>query len=234
MIGCFFLDPDLEPGAPKLTGETLPVPIPSGPLPQGRGEGKGVTAKMRIPTIATPRLTLRAFTEKDVEPLHRILSGRDVLRYFPRTDPPPPDRVQKMVSGLLKHWEKYGYGLWAVESRSTRELMGRSGLQYLPETEEIEVDFLLGKAFWGKGFATEAGRASLRHGFEELGLESVVGIVHPENKASQRVLEKLGMKFMEQTRYFGMDCYRYAIERPGYARASASWEGDFSPDTPPL
>jgi ribosomal-protein-alanine N-acetyltransferase len=172
-----------------------------------------------IPTITTPRLTLRAFTTDDVDGLYHILSEEGVLRYFPSAEPPPRDRVQRMLLGVLRHWEEHGYGLWAVESRSDGLLLGRCGLQFLPETGEVEVDFILGKPSWGHGFATEAGQASLRYGFEELGVEGVVGIVHLENTASQRVLEKLGMVLVEQKQYFGMECYRYAIERTAYKRA---------------
>jgi len=171
---------------------------------------------MSIPTITTPRLILRAFTAEDTDSLQRILGEEGVLRYFPKSDPPPRDKVQAMIARQLKHWEERGYGLWAVESRPTGELLGRCGLQYLPETDETEVDFILGKKFWGQGLATEAGRASVRYGFEELPLASIVGIVHPENLASRRVLEKLGMKLIERRRYFDMDCYRYAIERAWY------------------
>ena len=170
--------------------------------------------------ITTPRLILRTFTADDVEPMVRILGEKDVIRYFPRTDPPPRDRVEKMILGLLRHWEERGYGLWAVESRSSGELMGRCGLQYLPELAEVEVDFILGKPFWGHGFATEAGRASVRYGFEQLGLARVVGLAHVENKASQRVLEKLGMALVEQRQFWGIECYHYAIERLAYDNAS--------------
>jgi RimJ/RimL family protein N-acetyltransferase len=179
---------------------------------------------MTIPTLTTPRLVLRAFTKEDVDAMYYVLREEDVLRYFPPTDPLPRDRVQKMILGLLKHWDARGYGLWAVESRSTGVLMGRCGLQWLPDTEEVEVDFILGKAFWGQGFATEAGRASLQYGFEELRFERVAGIVHVENIASQRVLEKLGMALVEQREFFGMECYRYAIERSSYNKVSALWE----------
>jgi ribosomal-protein-alanine N-acetyltransferase len=86
-------------------------------------------------------------------------------------------------------------------------------LQYLPETDEVEVDFILGTKFWGQGFATEAGQASLQYGFENLDIDIIVGIVHTDNAASQRVLEKIGMRFMEAKAYFGMACYRYAIVR---------------------
>jgi len=179
---------------------------------------------MTIPTLTTPRLVLRAFSEEDVDAMHQILIGEGVLRYFPPTDPPPRDRVQRMVLGLLRHWNERGYGLWAVESQPDGELMGRCGLQYLAELDEVEVDFILGKAFWGQGFGTEAARASVRYGFEELGLERVVGIAHVENRASQRVLEKLGMALVEQREFFGIPCYRYAVERPAFERVSAGWE----------
>jgi RimJ/RimL family protein N-acetyltransferase len=171
------------------------------------------TTQMEIPTITTSRLVLRAFTGSDVTPLHRILSEPDVLRYFPNPDPPPRAKVEKLILGQLRHWEERGYGWWAVEPRSQKELIGWSGLQFLPETGEVEVGYLLARAFWGKGLATEAARASLQFGFENLELESVVAIVDPENIASRRVIEKLGMSFVDEARYFGMDCYRYSINR---------------------
>jgi len=175
--------------------------------------------------IQTPRLTLRAFTEEDIDPMTRILGEEGVLRYFPRTDPPPRDRVERMIAGLIQHWAERGCGLWAVESRQTGELMGRAGLQYLPEASQVEVDFILGRDHWGRGYATEAGRASVRHGFEALGLERIVGVAHPENLASRRVLEKLGMRFVEVVHFFGMDCCRYEVDGPQYAAVSASWHG---------
>jgi RimJ/RimL family protein N-acetyltransferase len=174
-----------------------------------------------LPTIATPRLVLRAFTAEDAEALHRLLSEEGVLRYFPATDPPSMDRVQQMISRLLTHWQERGYGLWAVESQSSGQLLGRCGLQYVTELDGAEVDFILGKAFWGRGFATEAARASLQFGFE-LGLERVVGIAHVQNKASQRVLEKVGMTLVEQRQFWGIGCYLYAIERAAYQPPSPS------------
>ena len=171
---------------------------------------------MKIPTITTPRLILRPFTEEDVDPLHRILSERDILRYFPNPGSLPRDKVHKLISHQLQHWEEHGFGWWAVEPHQERKLIGWNGLQYLPETEEVEVGFLLSKPFWGKGLATEGARASLRYGFEQIGVKTIVAIVHPENVASQRVIEKLGMSFVDQSHYFGMDCHRYRMERSSF------------------
>jgi ribosomal-protein-alanine N-acetyltransferase len=168
---------------------------------------------MDIPTRITPRLILQPFVEGDVDTLHRILGGKDVLCYFPTTDAPSRERVAKLIAAQLKHWEKHGYGWWAVTLRSGPGLIGWCGLQYLPETGEVEVAYLLDKDHWGRGLATEAARASLRFGFEGLGLESIVAIVHWQNTASQRVVEKLEMPFVERRPYFGLDCFRYEMHR---------------------
>lgn len=172
-----------------------------------------VEALMSIPTIQTSRLVLRAFTGADAAPLHQIMGEPGVLRYFPNQEPPSMDRVARMVASQLAHWQEHGYGWWAVQRRAETGLIGWAGLQYLPETDETEVAYLLAKAYWGQGLATEAARASLDFAFDGLGLEQIVGIVHPENAASQGVLEKLGMTLVERTQYFGMDCLRYEISK---------------------
>ena len=168
---------------------------------------------MEIPTIKTPRLVLRPFSMEDVDPLYQILHEEDILRYFPNPNPPQRERVGQLIFNQLKHWRERKLGWWAVEPRFKKQLIGWCGLQFLPETEETEVGFLISKVFRGQGFTTEAAEVSLLYGFEKLGLRRIVGIAHPENMASQRVLEKLGMSFTAKTRYFGMDCYRYSIER---------------------
>jgi RimJ/RimL family protein N-acetyltransferase/N-acetylglutamate synthase-like GNAT family acetyltransferase len=164
---------------------------------------------MKIPTLTTPRLTLRPFTEADVEPLHRILNEDGILRYFPRPEPPDLARVQHLVGGQLQHWEEHGLGWWAVELRSTGELLGWNGLQYLPDTEEVEVGYLLSRRRWGQGLATEGAQAALRFGIETPRLGSIIGVVHPENIASQRVLEKAGLTLINEADYFGMHVCRY-------------------------
>ena len=169
---------------------------------------------MDVPIIKTARLVLRTFSEQDIDPLFHILQEKDVLRYFPpNPNPLNRERAERIITRQQEHWQEHGYGWWGVESQNDKELIGWCGLQYLPETDEVEVAYLLSKAYWGKGLAIEAAQASLHFGFENLGFERIVGIVHLENIASQRVLEKLGMQLTEAKEYFGMDCYRYKIER---------------------
>jgi ribosomal-protein-alanine N-acetyltransferase len=165
------------------------------------------------PTLTTARLDLRPFTASDVEPLYLLLQEPDVLRYFPNPSTPPRDRVERIVTHILAHWQEHGFGWWAVHERSRPHLLGWCGLTFLPETGETEVAYCLGKPYWGQGFATEAATASLRFGFDTLALSRIIGLVHPENKASSHVLEKLGMSFVDRSCYFGMELLRYWRDR---------------------
>jgi ribosomal-protein-alanine N-acetyltransferase len=171
-----------------------------------------------VPTITTERLLLRPFTEQDADPLYDILATEGVLRYFPNPDPWPRDRVGRFVAFQIKHWEDHGFGWWAVEPRGKGELIGWNGLQYLPDTDEVEIGYLLAKDYWGQGLATEGAWPGLQFGFETLGLERIVAVVHPENTASQRVTAKLGMSFTNEADYFGMHVYRYEIKAAAYRR----------------
>jgi ribosomal-protein-alanine N-acetyltransferase len=177
---------------------------------------KSLGLDMEIPTITTSRLILRPFAEADVIAMHDILSGTDVLRYFPNPEPPSLQRVEQIITNQLSHWDQFSYGLWAITSHLTGQLMGRCGLQHLPDTNEVEIDFILDRQFWGQGFATEAGQAALKYGFETMGFSLIIGIAHVENQASQRVLEKLGLVLNSRATYFGMDCHKYALERSAY------------------
>ncbi len=167
---------------------------------------------MDIPTLETPRLILRPFTLDDVDPLHHLMGDPEVMRYFPTTDPPGREQIERLVRGQLAHWEKHDYGWWALELREKPGLIGWSGLQYLPETEEIEIAYFLGRAYWGQGFATEGAQEGLKYGLKTLQLARVVALVHPENLASQRVIQKLGLSLTGPVHYFGMDLNHYWIE----------------------
>ena len=163
--------------------------------------------------LTTERMTLREFMIEDIDALFQIMNEPEVMRYFPRPGPPPRERVEGFVQRQITHWEEHHYGYCVVVVKGGKEIIGWNGLSYLPETDEVELGYLLSKAYWGKGLATEAGQASLRFGFDVLGQERIIAIIHPENLASQRVALRLGMTFWDRNNYFGMDCFRYFIDR---------------------
>lgn len=166
-----------------------------------------------ISSLQTGRLFLRLFRPEDIVPYFQILNREETLRYFPGSTAPTEAGTRDAILRALGHWEARGYGLWAIQSLETGALLGRTGLQYITETDEVEVDFIVDRSVWGKGVATEAARAALRFGFDRLDVDEIVGIVHPDNLASRRVLEKVGMDLSREEPYFGMPCCRYRIER---------------------
>src|SRR5512137_2872803 len=109
-----------------------------------------------IPTLTTARLTLRPLSEADAPALLQLLNTGDVLRYFPNPAPADRARVDRLIAHHRNHWAERGLGWWAVERHAPSGLIGCAGLEYLPETGETEVAYLLGRDYWGQGLATEA------------------------------------------------------------------------------
>jgi len=167
--------------------------------------------RRHIPTLTTSRLSLRPFTLSDVSPLHRILNQPDILQYFPNPGAPSKERVKEIIDKQLAHWEEHNLGWWAVIPKEGTDLIGWNGLQYLPETDEVEVGYLLSQRFWGQGLATEGARVALEFGFENHKLREIIGLTHPKNTASQNVLKKCGLNYTNQAEYFGIQVFRYSL-----------------------
>jgi len=171
---------------------------------------------MLIPTIRTQHLSLVPLRPGDAEILYRIYNVDGVLRYFPNTTPPPLEKVQRFVADQQAHWEKHGYGNWGILPEGEHEIIGWAGLWYLPELDETEMGYLLDCPFWGKGYATEAARASLRFGFEHFNLDHIIALVHPDNLASRRVVEKCGMTYVETRSLWGIELLRHTVDKASF------------------
>ncbi len=168
---------------------------------------------MQIPTIKTARLTLRGFAPDDVDRLAAILGDPEVMRYMPGGKPWSREKSEAIWQNILDHWEQYGFGWWAVVCNADAELIGWCGLTYLDELSETEVAYLLDKPYWGRGFATQAARASLNYGFEQRNLDRIIALAHIENGASRRVMEKIGMAYEKEIHLWGLDLAQYGIAR---------------------
>lgn len=171
---------------------------------------------MNIPTVKTPRLLLRPWAPEDADAWFNILQEDGILRYFPDPNPPPRAKADAYILRQLANWNERGCGHWAVITPSDGQIIGWSGLEYLSELGETEVAYLLSKRVWGHGYASEAARAALRFGFETAGLESIIGLVHPDNIASISVLQKCGLRFADRISLWGMELSRYQIHRSTY------------------
>lgn len=145
--------------------------------------------------IETPRLLLRPWREDDLTPFAALNADPDVMRFF--EEPLSRERSDAWARAIAAAIDDQGWGLWALERRDTGEFIGFTGLQVprheLPCNPCVEVGWRLARTAWGQGFATEAGRASLAHGFGRLGLDEVVSLTAVANQPSRRVMERLGM-----------------------------------------
>lgn len=168
---------------------------------------------MIIPSILTPRLLLRPWQPEDAETWFNLLQEEDILRYFPVSTPPQREKADRYIAHHQEHWEQHGYGHWAVVTQPDNQLVGWNGLEYLPELEQTEVAYLLSHSVWGLGYATEAARAAIIYGFEVVGLSSIIGLVHPDNIASIRVLTKCGLHYRNRIQLWNMHMCLYAIIR---------------------
>lgn len=164
-------------------------------------------------SIKTARLALRPLKQTDGRVLHQIYQSEGVLRYFPNPAPPDLDKVLRFIAAEQAHWEKFGYGNWGILPEGESDIIGWAGLQYLAELDETEVGFLLDRPWWGKGYATEAAKASIRFGFEHCGLDHIIALVHPDNLASQRVIEKCEMHYVDRLHLWGIELMRHRIDR---------------------
>ena len=176
---------------------------------------------MTIPSFETERLRLRPFCNEDATALHCIVSVEDMLKYFPGPPIPSLEKSERLVRHQIEQWTTVGYAWWAVELKATGQLAGWNGLQYLPDTNETEIGFLIDRMLWGRGLTTEAARIGLQYGFRELAMGEIIALAHPDNGASRRVIEKLGMQFDRVTEYFGMQLARYTLSAARHERSVA-------------
>jgi [ribosomal protein S5]-alanine N-acetyltransferase len=168
--------------------------------------------------VVTERLVLRRVTEADVEDYYRLFTDPEVTRYLPtRGQPIPWGSFEGLVGCSDRHWSTHGYGVWVVCDLEDGSVIGQCGLRFLDENGETEVLYAYARPWWGKGIATEAAVAALAFGFERTGLRRIVAYAVPENQASTRVMEKLGMVLEEPVEIFGLSTVRYAISAEAWA-----------------
>lgn len=150
---------------------------------------------MSIPRLETDRLVLRGFSGADRAPFAALNADPEVMRFMSRS----LDRAASFafLDRIRQHWATDGYGIWAIERRDDGAFLGFAGLSEpafsAPFMPAIEVGWRLARVAWGHGYATEAGAAALRFGFEVLDRDEIVSFTAVGNERSRRVMERLGM-----------------------------------------
>ena len=152
------------------------------------------------PTIETENLVLRPFKDEDVDDYFGVLDSPEVRRWLHIPESLDRSDAWQQMAWFLGQWELRGTGHWALEEKNSGQFVGRAGL-HRPERHDwpgVEVGWVLHPDYWGKGYATEAGAAAVRYGFEEFQVDKLFSCILPENHRSQAVAKRLGFEFLEE------------------------------------
>ena len=167
--------------------------------------------------LETERLILRYIHEDDFDNLYRMNSDPLIMKYVGDGSTRSHEQMINELGILISHYtRKPGLGIWATILKSTNTFVGASGLVYYDNTPEIEIGYRLLKEHWNNGYATEASIGLLKYGFNNIGVRKIVSSAHVENFASRRVMEKIGMRHLDdRVNYRCLQAY-YEIEAETY------------------
>lgn len=159
----------------------------------------------------TTRLYLREMTAADAENAYLLNLDPDVIRY---TGDDPFESIEAARTFLEQydHYQKYGFGRWAVIRKTDDAFLGWCGLKYTKDLDEYDLGFRFLKKHWNRGYATEAAKVCIDLGFNTFNMPVIVGRAMKENAGSIKVLEKVGMTYFNSFDFEGRDGAIYTIE----------------------
>lgn len=166
------------------------------------------------PWLETLRLAMRDFTPADSDDLFRLNSDPRVMRYIGDGKPAERKRHSDIMRRVLNYPKLYpDLGFWYTTRRDTGEFIGWFTLKYCGKSADVETGYMLLPGAWGRGYATEGATAMVHYGFDDLGLSRIIGVTHPENYASQNVLQKAGLADRGFGHYYDRDLRLFVAER---------------------
>lgn len=168
--------------------------------------------------METSRLQLRIFTPDDLDDLAGIFSDPLVLKYLQPGKAATREETQTALLSMIRHWQRHGYGRWAVIHRATNKLIGYGGLRCFDGTPELV--YLLARPYWNCGLATELARGCLEYGFLQHKFERIIAVARPDNLASRRVMEKVGFSYERNGNFFDIEAVLYGLKRAAYLSQS--------------
>jgi RimJ/RimL family protein N-acetyltransferase len=155
---------------------------------------------MNVPELQTERLVMRGFRDEDLDALAEISADPEVTKWVGDPNGLTREETWRRIAYFVGHWELRGFGQWALFEREGGRMVGRAGLLQPEGWPGLEVGWLVGREFWGRGYAPEAGRAAIDWAHEALGADHIISLIEDENERSARVAEKLGMTVEGRTR----------------------------------
>lgn len=168
--------------------------------------------------IETSRFILRELVPEDVDGFFELDSDPEVIKYLGVKPLEHKEQALDIIRYVRRQYEENGIGRWAVEDKTTHEFIGWAGLKFVQDTfngqrNYYDVGYRLLRRHWGRGIASECARASLGYGFEVLELPEIHAYAHADNAASNRVLQKIGLRLVGSAEYEGAPQHWYKIEK---------------------
>ncbi len=156
--------------------------------------------------IETERLILREILESDIEGMYKLDSNPEVHKYLGKKPIKTKLQAEEAISFIRQQYEERGIGRFAAIEKSSGDFMGWSGIKFNTGDKEVignkrdfyDIGYRFIPRYWGKGYATESSLATLDFGFKKLNIETMCGAAEIENMASNKVLQKIGLHYLEQ------------------------------------
>jgi len=143
-------------------------------------------------TLTTARLRLRPFTQKDLDDYAAMCADAEVMRHIGSGGAVARDIAWRQMALFAGHWSLLGYGMWALQERASGRLVGRAGYLNPEGWPGNELGWLLGREFWGRGYAFEAASAALAWGRAEMGFSGLISLIRSDNARSIALAGRLG------------------------------------------
>lgn len=166
--------------------------------------------------LETERLILRKMELFDAAFFFELNADPEVIKYTGDGGFKNLKESEEIIKYVHSQYDKNGYGRWLVAEKETGNPTGWCGLKYHDDGGFVDLGYRFMKKYWGKGYATEASKASLDYGFNILKLDRIIGRAMQENVASINVLKKMGMTFHKEELCHGHDAYIYELKKENY------------------
>jgi RimJ/RimL family protein N-acetyltransferase len=163
--------------------------------------------------LETTRLRLEPFELSHFDGLRAMESDPEIMRYISNGVVKTPEETLTSIERVQSRWQQYGFSWWAMREKESGEIVGACCLQHLDNQDgaPLEIGWRLNAYYHGKGFATEAAQAIVKFAVEQVGVKYLVAVADPENAASQKVMQRLGMTYKAIEQHYDVPCVVYEL-----------------------
>jgi len=165
----------------------------------------------------TQDLLVRDFEVTDVQNIYDLDSDPEIHEFLGKKPMKTIEEARQVINSIRNQYVKNGTGRWAIIDKKTNEFIGWTGLKYetvlRKEFSYYDLGYRIKKKYWGQGIGTKTATESLKYGFQKLDLEEICAAAETNHVASNKILEKIGLKLTETFIYEGVNHNWYKIDK---------------------